>query len=153
MVITAALLERFLAKLKVCKHGWTCRGCCWEWMGARSKETGHGHLFVSQRPRKNIGPHVLMWMWFNERDVPNGKEICHTCDQGWCLQPYHLWAGTHGENMIDAHQKGRKLNPVYLYPERVQRGNQHWSRRHPERVQRGDQHWSHRHPEWHGSRK
>lgn len=36
-----------------------------------------------------------------------GKEICHFCDRKGCINPDHLFQGTHKENMKDALNKGR----------------------------------------------
>jgi HNH endonuclease len=128
MPVIAGLLRRVIAKIQVCEHGWSCRACCWPWTGARSKTTGHGNVFVSKRPRKNLGPHVVIWMWWNDCDVPSGCEICHSCDNGACCQPAHVWAGTHGDNMKDAYRKGRRM-PNDALP--TTRGAQHWTHRTP----------------------
>lgn len=37
---------------------------------------------------------------------------CHTCDNGWCVEDAHLWAGTHAENMADMRAKGRNPGPT-----------------------------------------
>lgn len=41
------------------------------------------------------------------RKLYQGMEACHSCDNGLCINPEHLWEGTHAENMKDAEQKGR----------------------------------------------
>jgi hypothetical protein len=39
--------------------------------------------------------------------IPDGKLVCHTCDNRRCINPQHLWLGTAEENAIDSSAKGR----------------------------------------------
>jgi len=39
-----------------------------------------------------------------------GKEICHHCDRRGCINPDHLFQGTHSDNMKDARNKDRIIN-------------------------------------------
>lgn len=39
--------------------------------------------------------------------IPDGCEVCHTCDNPPCTNRLHLFAATHAENMADMARKGR----------------------------------------------
>lgn len=84
---------------------------CWIWQGST---TG------SRDPRPDIriaGKHwyVARWVWFIARgDLTKGLRICHTCDNGLCLNPLHLYEATQTENMRDASRRGRFPGKVAL---------------------------------------
>jgi hypothetical protein len=42
--------------------------------------------------------------------VPDGMDVCHTCDNRRCWNPHHLWLGTRKQNMEDCTRKGRHGN-------------------------------------------
>lgn len=77
---------------------------CWLWMGALSKKDGYGTFRAGQR--KQLKAHRVMFE-LNYGKIPGGQEVCHSCDVPSCVNPEHLFLGTHLENMQDCVNKRR----------------------------------------------
>lgn len=75
---------------------------CWLWVGTIGRN-GYGRI---RRDGVRLWAHRFSYERF-KGPIPSGTEICHTCDTPLCVNPDHLFAGTHTENMRDSVRKGR----------------------------------------------
>lgn len=101
-----SLKERFEKKFKVLENG------CWEWqaasVGGSNKHT-YGQFGVASGKMKLA--HRVSYELY-KGPIPEGMKVCHKCDYPRCVNPDHLFLGTHKDNMQDMVLKGRK-NPIY----------------------------------------
>ncbi|MDE2097596.1 MAG: HNH endonuclease [Patescibacteria group bacterium] len=70
----------------------------------------------------SIGAHIASFVLFNAH-LPDGLDVCHSCDERNCVNPHHLWLGTRFENMADSRKKGRLSTPFTI--SRKARGESH----------------------------
>lgn len=87
---------------------------CWLWTGMINK-SGYGRL-SSVNKRYELA-HRLSYKIF-KGPVSDDLFVCHTCDIPLCINPEHLWIGTHRENVADRIDKERdnsKLKSFDVY--------------------------------------
>ncbi len=97
---------------------------CWLWTGGIFP-TGYGWFNVSG---KMLRAHRFSWE-LHFGPIPDGKIVCHHCDNPACVRPDHLFLGTAQDNKDDCVAKGRQAT-----------GDRNGSRIHPERLARGEDH-------------
>ena len=87
-----ALEDRFWPKVVALSSG------CWEWRGARGSH-GYGIIRVGPvAPRHYVRAHRVSYEML-VGPVPEGRELDHLCRNPPCVNPSHLEAVTHRENV------------------------------------------------------
>jgi hypothetical protein len=79
---------------------------CWLWKGSIS-DKGYGCVHLSS-PRQKLYAHRLSWM-AHFGPIPDGLHVLHHCDNPPCVNPSHLFLGTHQDNMRDMVEKRRMV--------------------------------------------
>jgi len=81
---------------------------CWIWIAGLAAcsdkhKLSYGRFHFSGKP---IGAHVMSWRIYNG-EIPSGLCVLHSCDNAMCVNPRHLFLGTHKDNTHDMMAKGR----------------------------------------------
>ena len=78
---------------------------CWLWQGMFF-DNGYPRLRRhSARSAFHSRGHIASFQ-LHKGCVQKGLLVCHSCDVKACINPAHLWLGTHEENMKDGVRKG-----------------------------------------------
>ena len=138
---TEKLLPRLLSKQQVNATG------CWDWIGATNgKSNPYGRLNIAALADRRVAlvrAHRVSWLLLRG-PIAAGLHVLHKCDNTLCINPDHLFLGTHLDNMADREQKGRN-RPIRgsewqaAHAGTVRRREDQYFVKFPEMVARGSQ--------------
>lgn len=100
----ASFVERFHAK-------YARRGAddCWLWTGRRVSRMQYGSVRFGHKGRQRWLAHRIAWVLANGPVPYQEDRLCvlHRCDTPLCVNPAHLFLGTHQDNIADRIAKQR----------------------------------------------
>lgn len=88
--------EKLLTKIKKLENG------CWLFTGGKQSQ-GYGAIWDGEKQRR---AHIVSYE-IHVETIPKGLLVLHSCDNPWCVNPEHLFLGTHQDNVDDMRAKGR----------------------------------------------
>lgn len=106
---------------------------CWEWQGAKNPR-GYGTFMLTHS--KAISAYRFSFELVNHK-IPSGLELDHLCRNPSCVNPSHLEAVNHSENVL------RGLSP--LLSAEWQRRKTHCPQGHPYSIENTHHYKGHRH--------
>lgn len=74
---------------------------CIEWVASLSKD-GYGKMDIHRRTMRS---HIVSYRE-HKGEFPEGMQVLHTCANRKCINPEHLYIGTHKQNMKDMIRDG-----------------------------------------------
>jgi hypothetical protein len=93
-------IERFRKYIEVAENG------CWNWTGHRDTK-GYGSFSLPGGAGHSVYAHRWSYQYF-VGPVPEGMEVGHKCGNRGCVNPQHLQAMSHRENLFDSMTSARR---------------------------------------------
>lgn len=97
--LTSRDVARFLSKVTFADED-----SCWIWKA--NTDGRYGKFAIGTQEFK---AHRVAFFIFWNRQPDLAKDICHSCDNPPCVNPYHLSEGTRSENLRDMVAKNRRV--------------------------------------------
>jgi hypothetical protein len=88
---------------------------CWLWTGGSFNQR-YGQMKSNGKRIPQLA-HRIAWELYRGQ-IPEGLCVLHRCDTPLCVNPDHLFLGTHRDNNLDMRVKGRERPPY---------GEEHWN--------------------------
>jgi len=102
-------------------------GECWMWKSTLV-DNGNGQMYPQfWNEGKTVYAHRYAWSIVNEKKISRSQFVCHKCDNPSCVNPDHLFLGSHRDNMKDMINKNRQA-----------KGDRHGAKVKPESIMRGE---------------
>lgn len=80
---------------------------CWLWTG-NTNNSGYGTIAVNRKPSL---AHRISFTLYKGK-FKKTLCVCHSCDNPSCVNPDHLFLGTHKDNVHDMYKKGRSRSKL-----------------------------------------
>jgi len=98
--ITDTDYQRFWSKVKIPQD---YINDCWIYQGGTNQDG-----YAAFQVKVSLKGHKISYIYYHNKIVPpKGMCVCHNCDNPICVNPNHLFLGTHQDNMDDRSRKGR----------------------------------------------